>query len=214
MKKLFSVLMIMMMVALTACSEEEAKKPDDGGELVIQTDKTTATPTPTATPTEKPQAERPSGAPGGAVDEKDGVFEEKDLGITVNGVFLTTGMDFLPYVEEIGENPDILEGQACLEGGYDTNYYYEDEALSVYTYAKDGKQIIYNISVTSEAYPTDKGATVGVTTREELVEYYGEPTQSVLATDRYSLDGDTVEVAFMFEEGVLAGFDITDTGVH
>lgn len=226
MKRLMLVLVLMLALMLCACGEEEKKDdtPAGGDNVQIQTgnkgdDSTDVEPTPTeavATPTEKPsKVEGPVGGPGSnAGSDKDGTFTKEDCGITVNNVFLTTGMDFTPYIEVVGEDPEILQGQACLEGGYDTNYYYDIEALVVYTYAQDGKQIIYDIAITSADYPTDKGVKVGETTREELAEYYGDPTESALATDRYVLDGSTVEVAFTFEDDVLTCIDIIDTAVH
>lgn len=142
-----------------------------------------------------------------------GKFTESDLGITVNGVRLEIGEDFLPYVDVLGK-AEIVEGQACLGGGYDTNYYYGGEDLVVYTLAKDGKQIIYDIYLSSADYATDKGARVGETTREQLAELYGEATNSYPVSEEYGVDGSDVVVSFSFEEDVLTGIDILDSGVN
>ncbi len=226
MKKLMLVLVLMMALMLCACGEEEKKDDtsESGDNVQIQTgnnggDSTDVELTPTdvvATPTKKPsKVEGPVSGPGSNTgSDKNGTFTKDDCGITVNDVFLTPGMDFTPYIEVVGEDPEILQGQACLEGGYDTNYYYDIEALVVYTYAQDDKQIIYDIAITSGDYPMDKGVKVGVTTREEIAEYYGDPTESALATERYVLDGSSIEVAFTFEDDVLACIDIIDTAVH
>ncbi len=140
-----------------------------------------------------------------------GKFEEDDAAIMINGVVLRLGADFLPYVDKIGE-AEIVEGQACLEGGYDTNYYYGGEELVVYTLAEDGKQIIYDIYITTADYKTGKGAEVGKTTPEELTEMYGDPDENRFSTYEYRL-GDTV-VSFSFtEDDVLESIDIIDEGV-
>lgn len=145
--------------------------------------------------------------------EADGTFGASDAMLTAAGISLEIGADFLPYVNELGEAPVIMEGQACLEGGYDTNYYYGDE-LAIYTYAKDGKQIIYDIYITGSRYVLNKGAQVGVTTRERLSELYGEPTNSFPAAEVYALAGTDIRVSFQFENDVLSAIDILDSAVN
>lgn len=145
--------------------------------------------------------------------EADGTFGASDATLTVAGICLEIGMDFSPYINKMGGKPVIMEGQACLEGGYDTNYYYGDE-LAVYTYARDGKQIIYDIYITGGGYVLNKGAQVGVTTRERLAELYGEATDSFLATEAYALAGTDIRVSFLFENNVLTAIDILDSAVN
>lgn len=145
--------------------------------------------------------------------EKDKTFGVSDATLTVAGISLEIGMDFLPYIDKLGEKPVIMEGQACLESGYDTNYYYGDE-LAVYTYAKDGKQIIYDIYITGGEYVLNKGAQVGVTTREQLSELYGKATKSFLATEAYVLEETNIQVSFLFEDTVLTAIDILDSAVN
>lgn len=142
-----------------------------------------------------------------------GTFTESDLSITINGVRLSIGDDFLPNVDVIGD-AEIVEGQACLGGGYDTNYYYGGEDLVVYTLAQDGKQIIYDIYISSADYATDKGARVGETTRDKLFELYGEPMGSLPVAEEYSIDGSDVIVSFKFEDDILAAIDILDGEVN
>ncbi len=222
--KRFLVLMVMMLLVLCACGNDEQKEEpaDDAGNVNIDTDsgstdvESTPTEAPTATPTKGPdKVDGPIAGPGpnGGTD-KEGTFTKDDLGITIADVLLTPGMDFTPYVDVVGEDPEILEGQACLEGGYDTNYYYGMQDLIVYTYAKDGMQIIYNISVASEAYPNDRGVKVGVTTRDEVIEIYGEPTESLNLIDHYKVDGSTVQMSIVYDGDVVDYIDYIDTAVQ
>lgn len=161
------------------------------------------TPEPTKAPVEATPTEAPKPA---------GTFTSADCSITISGVSLSLGMDFLPYVDKLG-NAVIEEGQACLDGGYDTNYYYGN-TLTVYTYAKDGKQIIYDIYITGSEYKTDKGAQIGTTTKDKLHEIYGEATNSLPSTERYSVSGSSALVSFTFSSDVLSAIDILDSEVN
>ncbi len=60
----------------------------------------------------------------------------------------------------------------------------------------------------------NKGAQVGVTTRERLAELYGEATDSFPATEAYALAGTDIRVSFLFENNVLAAIDILDSAVN
>lgn len=148
----------------------------------------------------------------GGGDDNVGSFTEDDQSITIAGIKLTIGMDFLPHADTIGDH-ETEEGQACIGGGYDKNYYYGD-SLSVYTYAEDGKQIIYDIYITGAEYPTDKGAVVGKSTRDEIAELYGDATESFLSTYNYQIEGSDIIVSFTFSGDVLESIDILDGGVN
>lgn len=140
-----------------------------------------------------------------------GVFSEDDYYITISGITLAVGDDFLPYVYALG-SPEIAEGQACLDGGYDTNYYYGD-SLAIYTYAENGKQIIYDIYITGPEYTTQKGARIGETTEAEIYAMYGEPAESFRTTYNYQLADSDIIVSFTFSDNVLESIDILDGGV-
>ncbi len=144
--------------------------------------------------------------------EANGKFEEGDCQIDINDVSITVGMDFTPYIDKLGEH-ETEEGQACLEGGYDTNYYYGDD-FAVYTYASGGKQIVYDIFVKSGKYTTAKGAQVGKTTRDEITAMYGEPSGGAVSTMDYSIDGSNIVVSFTFDDDILESIDIIDESVN
>ncbi|MBR6275172.1 MAG: hypothetical protein IKR27_09225 [Lachnospiraceae bacterium] len=153
--------------------------------------------------TEKDSSSKESESSSGKDDKPaDGSFSEADLYVTLNGNRLTGGDDFLTYVDKMGKKARIEEGQACLEGGYDTNYYYDPD-LTVYTIAKGGKQLIYDIYITGEAFPNDRGVTVGKTTREEIGRLYGEPSSEHPAADDYVNGKNTL--SFEYENDVVSG---------
>ncbi|MGN0345825.1 MAG: hypothetical protein ACI4DU_08055 [Lachnospiraceae bacterium] len=143
-----------------------------------------------------------------------GSFTAADMEITISGVTLKIGDDFLPNVDTIGD-AEIVEGQACLDGGYDTNYYYGGEELVIYTVAQSGKQVIYDIFIQSDAYATAKGATVGVTTKTDLYEMYGDADSVIGATQKFTVDGGNTTMNFTFDSnGVLESIDIIDNSVN
>ncbi len=138
-------------------------------------------------------------------------LSESDLKVSLNGNKLTVGDDFLPYVEKMGTKARIVEGQACLEGGYDTNYYYGEE-LAVFTVAKDGKQIIYDIYITSGKYPAAKGVTVGKTSKDEVRELYGDPASSRPASDSFTVSG-SKGITVEYDGDTVSGISINDSSI-
>ncbi len=160
--------------------------------------------------TDKTPVDTEANQPGGDVTPA-GQFGESDLSVVYAGVKLAPGMDFLPYVDVIGD-AEIEEGQACIGGGFDTNYYYGDK-LAVYTMASDGKQIIYDIYITDTGFTTSKGAAIGKSTRDEVNAIYGQPTTSRPAADEYSVGGSSTVVVFTYSGGVLESIDYMDSTV-
>ena len=147
----------------------------------------------------------------GESQNSSGSIQASDFTVSLNGNKLSCGDDFLPFADKMGTAARIEEGQACLEGGYDTNYYYGD-SLAVYTIAKGGKQLIYDIYITGSAYPTAKGVKVGTTTKEEVGKLYGEPSSTLPAADRYVSGTKTLSVEY--KGGVVSGIDISDSSVE
>lgn len=134
--------------------------------------------------------------------------------IKAGSVNVKLGDDFMPNIDAVGI-ATIEEGQACLEGGFDTNYYYGGEELVVYTVAKSGKQIIYDIYVSSDKYETAKGAKVGTSTKDDVTAMYGEPTSYVGSSYVYALGSDTKQAQLEFDDnGVLKSIDVLNKEVE
>ena len=229
-KNCLTILAIMLLASamLTSCAGDGDEKKDSGTSAettgssvhidVGTSEDTTAEPAGSETP-----ADTTASAPDEttAPEKTDpptesGTFTADDCTVTVAGVKLSIGMDFAPHIDTLGGAlgaPEIVEGQACLDGGYDTNYYYGD-SIAVYTLAQDGKQVIYDIYITGTELATDKGARVGETTKDKLVELYGEPTDSAKTIVSYRLDGAAVSVSFEFESDVLVSIDILNEEVN
>ena len=143
-------------------------------------------------------------------------FDESDLILTMDGVELSLGMDFVPVAEKImGGAYDVQEGQACVVGGNDRNYFYGGGTLSIYTVGGEGgKQLIYDIFITGpEGYATRKGAVIGLTARAEVLALYGEPAESSASAVRYRTD-DKLELIFGFDGEILSSVGLHDNGVR
>lgn len=137
----------------------------------------------------------------------------EDFVAYLNGVAITPGDDYNTKLEAVGGDPVIQKGQACIGGGYDTNYYYDNETFTVYTVVDGSAQLVYDIYVTGPGYPSSRGAEVGVTTREGLHRLYGEPSSVMAGTDRYTMEGSTAVLSFTFRSGVLISYDINNAAL-
>lgn len=130
-----------------------------------------------------------------------------DVAVVAGNVTIKLDQDFSADIEKVGE-AEIVEGQACLDGGYDTNYYYGGEELAVYTIAEAGKQLPYDIYVTGSAYQTKLGATVGTTTKQDIEGMYGTCEEMRGNSYFYSIAGDYGTAQFEFDENdVLKSMD-------
>ena len=178
-------------------------KPGEGGTAVTPTPTPEATITPTPDPGDD-TTPTPIPTPTSTVGK--GSFSKSDFTLLLNGNRLTVGDDFLPYVEKMGSKARVEQGQACIGGGFDTNYYYGN-SLSVYTVAKNGGQIIYDIYITGGSFTTVKGVKVGKTTKDDIRELYGEPTSSKPSADNYSLG--EITLSFEYDDGVVSGIDVS-----
>lgn len=171
----------------------------------------------TAAETAAPTAEALTEAPetrAAAVNEEKG-FGASDLNLELDGVILTAGTDFTPFAEKIfGGKPEITQGQACIGGGFDKNFSYENGAVTVYTLGGGDRQRIYDIYITLPGYATAEGAVIGTTSRQEVLAMYGTPAFSAGAAERYALPGDTRELSFSFSNNILKGIDLTDSSLR
>ena len=215
---------------LTACGGDTpggTKAPETSAStqaIVITTAAdTTAEPTTEAQTTAEQTTSEATEAPTEAVTTaeettapKADPFSEADLVLTVDGVDLSLRIDFVPLAGKIrGGVYDEQVGQACVGGGNDRAYYYDGDAVSVYTVGSaSGEQTIYDIYITLlEGYTTQKGAVIGTTTRDEVLAIYGEPYSTFPASERYSVDG-KLELIFGFDGEILSSVGLHDNEVQ
>ncbi len=146
-------------------------------------------------------------------DLKAGSFDENDYSITIDNVDIKLGEDFLPDYEKLGK-ARIEKSKACLEAGYDIDYFYDNDKLVVYTMVKNSKQLIFNIEIRDSKYTTSKGAKIGESTKDNIYEMYGMPTDHSGTVFKYVLSDKKYSIDFTFDKnGVLEGIDYIDTSV-
>ncbi len=142
-----------------------------------------------------------------------GSFDESDYVITISGEKVTLGDNFLEKYEKIGA-PRVEKSKACLEQGYDIDYYYDDDKLVVFTMVNASKQLIFNIEIRDGKYVTSKGAKVGKSTKDDIYVMYGMPTDHSSTMFKYVLSEKKYSLEFIFDaEGVLEGIDYVDNAV-
>ena len=227
-KKFTAVLAASLMVlSLAACgekpvttSEAPVSTPAETQPIVITTAEETTPEATTLPETTAPETEAPETTPETTEPETTAEpvepFGEEDLVLVVDGVELSLRMDFVPVKDKIlGGNYDEQVGQACVGGGNDRAYYYDGDAVSIYTVGSaNGEQTIYDIYITLlEGYATPKGAVIGKTTRDEVIELYGEPSSTFPASERYTLD-DKLELIFGFDGDILSSVGLHDNEVQ
>ncbi len=90
-----------------------------------------------------------------------GSFSHDDMTFICGGAQAAVYADASGLVAVLGSPNDVQEAQGCLSNGCDQKIYYYT-GISVYTYIDGGREIIYDIEITSASYPTAKGLKVGM----------------------------------------------------
>ena len=218
-----AALAALMVLSLAGCGTETpttavpASTPAQTQPIVITTApettpaETTAPETTAAPETTVPEETTEEATTEPEVTEPVEPFGEEDLVLIVDGVELSLRMDFVPVKDQIlGGDYDEQVGQACVGGGNDRDYFYGDN-FEVHTVGNaDGQQLIYDIYITlMDGFATQKGAVIGRTTRDEVLEIYGEPYSSFPASERYSVDGN-LERIFGCDGEILSSVGLHD----
>lgn len=144
---------------------------------------------------------------------KPGSFDESDYKLVVDEIEINLGEDFLEKQEKVGK-ARIEKSKACLESGYDIDYFYNNDKLVVYTVVKDSKQIVFNIEIRDDKCTTSKGAKIGETTKDNIYEMYGMPSDHSGKIFKYILSDKKFSLEFSFDEnGILDGIDYVDNSI-
>lgn len=108
----------------------------------------------------------------------------------------------------LGTPANTTEAVSCHYEGMDTIYEYD--GFTLYTYQKEGAQIIYSVELLDAAYKTAEGAAVGMTKADVQALYpdlpYEELTNSLCYTYPngqqlfFHMDGDTVNCIEYYTE--------------
>lgn len=120
-----------------------------------------------------------------------GVFTSDDLLFEVEGATFALRSDVAPLLAALGEDYEYSEAISCVFEGFDKTYDYSD--VAIYTNPDGKTDLINEIIVYAERYPTAKGVTVG-SSRADVVAAYGEPHIDDNGVYTY-VDGDPADLA-------------------
>lgn len=149
------------------------------------------------------QSSAASGA--SAVESKtsDNALSPADAVFTYNGVNVELNSDADAAVEALGEYNEVSSQMSCHGEGEDKTYTYNDFVLN--TYPLDGKDMVLEIVVKSDAVPTNKGIKIG-DTADAVKAAYGNGYREIGTYLAYDA-GDKKSVQFLMENGTVKEID-------
>lgn len=86
-------------------------------------------------------------------------FDEKDLGIEIQGEIYRLREDAASLIAALGDDFNYSEVVSCVYDGQDKTYEYD--SITVSTVPVDGKDIIEMITITGDNHSTLRGAKIG-----------------------------------------------------
>ena len=107
--------------------------------------------------------------------------------------------DYENVSAKIGNANDTFEVPSCAFEGIDKMFYYDDFYIT--TYPAGEKDFIISITLTGKNAKTPEGVGVGATF-EDMINIYGDDYRNNFSL--YSYVKGNVELAFLFEEDILA----------
>lgn len=203
-KAAYVLLCVLPLATILACEPDTGSTQNPEPAEVVENEEEVTETEPEETA--KPQLDA---APESKPDEGAAAYlHPEQAGIVADDLLIYIDQDFKPQINVLGE-PETEEGQACLEEGFDTNYYYGDEELVVYTKAEGGSQIIYGIYATKKGYKTSDDIEIGVSTKDDIFGKYGDADESFGPTWIYYVGSDETKLSFVFDKkDVLKSIDV------
>jgi|GEM_PF-7061887 len=128
------------------------------GETTEETTEATQTATEGQQPTEA-KTEKPTEAKKG-----DGTFTSSDMKFSYGGANVTVTSDAAPLIAALGKPKDKEYIENCYTGEKHAQYTYD--AIKIFTYPSDNKELINEIRILNNTLPTPKGLKVGMTLSE------------------------------------------------
>jgi len=125
--------------------------------------------------------------------------ENVECSYEINNTTIIPGRDFAPMYEKLGEPVRFSEAAIYYYDGMDKVYSYD--GFEIKTYPVKDKDYVQDICMSSDAYKTDKGITIG-STLEEVVAAYGEDYELIGKMYKYYFTEDTYMYFFIMDEGV------------
>lgn len=127
-------------------------------------------------------------------DDKSGVS------YTVNDVTIVPGEDFAPMYEKLGEPVVYTEAASCYFDGMDKVFTYDGFEVRTYP-AEGGKDIVQDLCISTTAYSTEEGITVG-SPIADVINAYGEDYSLTGKMYKYYADDKSYTYFFIMNDCV------------
>lgn len=155
-RTMFCILSILLVLMLSACGGNTPP-------AATSSPQPSATAAPTAAETAEP-----------TVAPATGEFTSDDLLFVVNGQSFALMTDVTPLLKALGDDYEYSEAISCVYEGYDKTYTYGGGDIYIYTNPIEGVDVINEIIVYSDQYPTAKGIAVGASLEDVVAAYGGD----------------------------------------
>ena len=184
-----------------ALTQPETSLPDTS-ETEVPTQPETSLPDASEAETQGPTLPEPSAEVPSLAPASPAKLTDADLTLDYHGFSLAADevFDYEAAAALWGKASHVEQGQACIGGGYDKNYYWE--TVQIFTLAQGDQQRCYDIRISEPGFETPRGAVIGLTDRESVETLYGPADQSLGAADSYYYN-ETLSLVFLFSGGIL-----------
>lgn len=139
----------------TAEADTTASNKDNSGENPTKALDTATQPDP-----EQPKETAPAETPTDAPAANKGSFSHNDMIFLYGNAEAALFSEASGLVSALGTPSDVMEAPGCLSNGADQKIY-SYSGLKISTYVLNGQEFVYDIEITSSAYTTSEGLTVG-----------------------------------------------------
>lgn len=136
-------------------------------------------------------------------ESKESTKTEKIDAVIYNNVEIKIDMEISPLLEKLGE-PDHKETIEANEENSEESYSYTYDNMTIYTYLKDKKQYIADVSISGPGdAATANGIKVGAS-KDDVAKVYGKVTDEAMAY--YEIDKNVI--MFIFEDGSVTNISL------
>lgn len=129
-------------------------------------------------------------------NEAEGTDLAAGYAFEVSGVSLMPDMDIDSVLSQLGEPETTFESESCAKQGKAYLYTFSD--YEVETYPDGETNRVYYISLLNDNVATAEGVDLSYT-KDQVIEVYGEPTETKENTLIYKKDGSESKLKFIFE---------------
>lgn len=130
-------------------------------------------------------------------DSSSDIKNSSECFYVINGITITPGEDFSEALEKLGEPLEYKEAASCYFDGMDKIYSYDGYEIT--TYPDGDKDCVQDICISSDAYTTTEGITIG-SSLADVTKAYGEDYELTGKMYRYFYTDDSYMYFFIMDD--------------